>query len=119
MRFSRALCYSQVAVIPDSGERTLLIAAYFGSIITLFYGWWWIFTCLAIERADLQKKISGEGHRDDGDANGGLGGAGGMYDSDDDDSDRPDREPEAPRARLTSIDLNGSDGGGGEDEEVI
>jgi hypothetical protein len=113
---------AQVAVIPDSGERTLLIAAYFGSIITLFYGWWWIFTCLAIERTELQKKINGEGHRNDGDANGGGGGGAaavnGAYDSDDDDSDRPDREPEAPRVRLTSIDLNGSDVGG-DDEEVV
>eukprot|EP00037_Helgoeca_nana_P010850 m.96349 g.96349 ORF g.96349 m.96349 type:complete len:439 (-) comp20463_c1_seq2:2438-3754(-) len=122
----------EVAYIPDSGERTVLIAAYFGSIVTVFYGWWWIFTCLAIERTEIQKKIERGSPNPSGEG----------YDDDDDDSDRSDYEDRtranadladtgahvdngnfngeggAPpaRARLTSVNL-GSDAD--EEEEVV
>lgn len=113
----------EVAYIPDPTERTILIFAYFGSIITLFYGWWWIFTCLAIERAELHKKIDNHGADSESD----------IYDDDDDDSDRsdyedrtaaganadlPDADPDADRPRLTSVDLGG-DVNGDEDEVVF
>eukprot|EP00038_Savillea_parva_P006482 m.164069 g.164069 ORF g.164069 m.164069 type:complete len:403 (+) comp12374_c0_seq1:89-1297(+) len=95
----------EVAYIPDSSERTILIFAYFGSIITLFYGWWWIFTCLAIERTELNKKINGRADDEaecaadgnDGDEYVGSGRSG------------------SPSARLTSIDLDSD----GEGEEVV
>lgn len=58
-RFGHENAEAEIAdtYIEDESERTTLVVANLGSLITLLYGWWWIWACLGQERRDLKLKI--------------------------------------------------------------
>lgn len=92
----------EVAVISSEAERSMLLIAYFGSIITLFYGWWWIFSCIAMETSDLRKKINTPPEADSDSA------------TDSDDLDHPIGGEAAPMGRIESGNNVGEAGDGDE-----